>query len=150
MMHFRLTYTEIHLFVRDMPQRKRLFGAATSEFKRDGVDFGSSRAHFCGVPTRKHARKADFCPEPAHFCLEKDHFSLSASTFGYREAEIRGADEENWVRGRVIARMERAFDLDTIDFGSVWSDFRRAQCHNYDRVSSFPFFISEQRSAHRQ
>ena len=38
----------------------------------------------------------------------------------------------------------------TIDFGSVWSDFRRAQCHNYDRVSSFPFFISEQRSAHRQ
>jgi len=83
MMHFRLMYAEIHLFVRDMRQRGRLFGAATSEFKRDGVDLGSSRAHFCGVPTRKHARKADFRPGKAHFCFDNDHFSRSASTFGY-------------------------------------------------------------------
>jgi len=66
------------------------------------------------------------------------------------KAEIRGADEQNRVQERVIAQIKRAFDLDAIDFGSVRSDFRRGSCHNYERVSSLPFFISEQRSAHRE
>jgi hypothetical protein len=39
--------------------------------------------------------------------------------------------------------MERVFDLDAIDFGFVGSDFRRALCHNCERVSSFSFLISE-------